>query len=173
MGLEEDANRGICVEDIKLAMMGHVKEGYEFKYGSKLTEGDRHYNKQPTLNDKVHVLACVVPVDKVLLLSDAVMRKMREVRLAARDIGIPQVAILTKIDEACPEVKSDIRKTYTNDYLKEKVEQFSQVLGIPLNCIFLVKNYHSESFVKEDVDTLILCALRKIIDYGEDFLNDV
>ncbi|KAF7659424.1 hypothetical protein LDENG_00298280, partial [Lucifuga dentata] len=63
MGLEESVNRGVCVEDIKLAMMGHVKDGYEFKYGSKLTEDNQDYNKQPTLNDKVHVLACVVPVD--------------------------------------------------------------------------------------------------------------
>lgn len=51
------------------------------------------------------------------------------------------------------------------------MEYFSSLVGIPLNCIFPVKNYHSEIYPDDDIDTLILSALRQMIDYGGDFLN--
>ncbi len=36
-------------------------------------------------------------------------------------VGIPQVIVMTKVDEACPLVKNDIRKLYTSKKIKEKV----------------------------------------------------
>ncbi|KAL3987226.1 polyadenylate-binding protein 2 [Sarotherodon galilaeus] len=179
MGLEKTMNppdekhRGVKVEDIILAMKGHVKDGYKFNPESSLSEHDHDYNKEPTVNDKVHVLVCVIDANKVKLLSDDIMKKMRDVRLAASGMGIPQMAILTRIDEACPDVKENIKDVYKSSCLKEQMEKVSVSLGIPLYCIFPVKNYHSEIQTDNDVDTLILAALKQMIDFGEDYVNNL
>uniref|UniRef100_A0A3B4G4G5 Interferon-induced protein 44-like n=1 Tax=Pundamilia nyererei TaxID=303518 RepID=A0A3B4G4G5_9CICH len=167
MGLEKDT--GVMLEDIMLAMKGHVKDGYTFNPQSSLSEHDHKYNKEPTLNDKVHVLVSVLDANKIKLMSDDIIKQMRTVRLAARDMGIPQMAILTKIDEACPEVKKYIRNVYKSTWLKEQI--VSVTSGIPLYCIFPVKNYHSEIQTDDDIDTLILAALKQMINFGEDYVN--
>ncbi|XP_044038558.1 interferon-induced protein 44-like [Siniperca chuatsi] len=159
MGFEQNTNSGVCVEDVKLALSGHVTEGYQFTPEHQLTESDQGYNSSPTLEDSVHVLA-----QYLYLLSYSF-------RLAASDMGIPQMAILTKVDEACPEVKKDINNVYKSMYLKQQVDEFSMLLGIPPNCIFLVKNYESEINTNDAIDTLTLIALRQMINFGEDFLN--
>lgn len=51
------------------------------------------------------------------------------------------------------------------------MEQFSADVGIPMNCIFPVKNYHEEIDLNSDVDSLILSAMKHIINSGEDFVN--
>ena len=52
-----------------------------------MMEDNPFYNPSPTLDDRVHVLVSVIPADSVSLLSDEVWKKMREVRLAASDMG--------------------------------------------------------------------------------------
>ncbi|KAJ0060060.1 hypothetical protein NL108_002854, partial [Boleophthalmus pectinirostris] len=171
MGLEKD-NKGICVDDIKVAMKGHVKDGYVFNPHSTFTSADQHYNSSPTLSDQTHVLVCVVSASTINITSPEVMAKMKEVRLVARDLGIPQMAILTKIDEACPEVQSNIGNVYRSKFVKNQMENLSAALGIPLNCIFPVKNYHCEICREDDIEKLILMALKQMIDFGEDFVNN-
>ncbi|XP_074552940.1 interferon-induced protein 44-like [Halichoeres trimaculatus] len=171
MGFEENANNGVQAEDVILAMKGHVRENHKFNPVSPLAQGDPGFNPNPTVNDKVHVLVCVVPAGSVPLLDTAKVQKLRQVRVAASELGIPQVAILTKVDEACPEVKKDINNIHKSKYLKQQVEQFSVLLGIPINCIFLIKNYESEINTSEDINRPILTALRQMVTYGEDYLN--
>ncbi|XP_041813580.1 interferon-induced protein 44-like isoform X2 [Chelmon rostratus] len=170
MGFEKKTNNGVHVEDVKLALRGHVKEHYEFIPARQMTEDDMGYHSCPTLDDKVHVLVSVIPADSFSILSDEVVKKMKDLRRAASDMGIPQLAILTKVDKACPKVQQDIKNVYKSKYLKQQVDEFSMLLGMPPNCIFLVKNYESEINTNDDIDALILCALRQMISFGEDFL---
>ncbi|XP_030603679.1 interferon-induced protein 44-like [Archocentrus centrarchus] len=173
MGVEKGTNRGIHMDDIKLALSGCVKDGYRFNPTSPLPETDPNYNSSPTINDKTHVLVFVIPAITVSIIDDETVRKMKDVRLAARDKGIPHIALITKIDEACPEGKEDIKNAYKSKFLNEQMEKLSSILGLPMNCIFLVKNYHTEIETDDSMDSLILSVLKKIIDYGEDYLNDL
>ncbi|XP_078131477.1 interferon-induced protein 44-like [Sander vitreus] len=169
MGLDPD--KGIPVSDVKLALKGHVKEDYRFNPESALSEDDQFYNKQPTNNDKVHVLVCVINANTLSQMSEKTVEKIRDIRIEARKLRIPQVAILTKIDEVHPEIKENIQNVYTVKCLKEKMELFSATVGIPMNCIFPVKNYESEIDLNSDVDALILSAMKHIINFGDDYIN--
>uniref|UniRef100_A0A668VTH6 G domain-containing protein n=1 Tax=Oreochromis aureus TaxID=47969 RepID=A0A668VTH6_OREAU len=160
MGLEEGT--GVRVEDVKLALMGHVKEGYTFNPVSSLSPSDSHYIPQPSPEDRVHVLVCVCSANK-----------MKEIREEASDLDIPQLAIVTKIDEACGETEKDLKNVYLSKHVKNKMADFSSKLGIPLNCSLPVKNYSHEINTNEDVDTLILGALKMMIDFGDDFTDSL
>ncbi|XP_074541892.1 interferon-induced protein 44-like [Halichoeres trimaculatus] len=167
MGLSSD--RGVLVDDIKLALEGHVKEGYKFNPESKLSEGDQNYVRSPT--DKVHVLVCVIPADTLPVIPETTLQKIRDVRGAASELGIPQVVILTKIDEVQPEIKKNLRDVYRAHFLKTMMEKFSADVGIPMNCIFPVKNYHEEVHLNNDIDSLLLNSLENLINFGDDCIS--
>uniref|UniRef100_A0A8C5CUY6 G domain-containing protein n=1 Tax=Gadus morhua TaxID=8049 RepID=A0A8C5CUY6_GADMO len=170
MGLEP--THGILLKDIKLAMKGHVKEDYTFNPVSALKKSDYFYNNNPTSNDKAHVLVFVLAVDINDVAGPSMFQKMAEIRLAARDLGIPQIAILTKIDEkSCALVKKDLTNVYSSTYIQNAMRKVSEQVGFPLNCIFPLKNYHAEIKLNTEVDMLILSALRKILDLANDRVN--
>ncbi|XP_017290844.1 interferon-induced protein 44 [Kryptolebias marmoratus] len=169
MGLSTE--RGILEEDLKLALKGHIKEGYRFSPASPLPETEEFYNKCPKPNDKVHVLVCVIPANTLSIMSDEVLAKIRKVREEASRLKIPQFAMLTKIDEAFPEIGDDVQNVYKLPSVKEKMRKFSVEVGIPMNCIFPVKNYHEEIDMDEDMNSLILSAMKNIIYSGDDFIK--
>ncbi|XP_008327945.1 interferon-induced protein 44-like isoform X3 [Cynoglossus semilaevis] len=173
MAYEQHPGHGISVEDVKLVLSGHVLEGYKFVPDRPLTVGENGYNTDPTLEDITHVLVFVVPAGSISVLSENIVKKMREVRLAASEMGIPQLAILTKVDEACSHVQKNINNIYKSKFLKEQVDNFHVLLGIPLNCIFLVKNYSTELELNKVTNATVLAALRQMLSFGEDFLNNL
>ncbi|XP_061579110.1 interferon-induced protein 44-like [Cololabis saira] len=170
MGLEEGAENGVNTYDIKLALKGRVKEGYKFNPLSPLSYDDPGYNSSPSPDDRVHVLVCVYSANASEVRS-SVLEKMKVIREAATELGIPQLAVLTHIDKACGETEESLRNVYNSKYLKKKMSDFSSKLGIPMNCILPVKNYSDEIVLDEDVNTLILNALKLMIDFGDDFIN--
>lgn len=62
---------------------------FQFKPGRPLAKNDLG-DSSPTLNDRVHVLVSVIPASSVTSLPDEIVKKMREVRLAASEIGNTQ-----------------------------------------------------------------------------------
>ncbi|KAF1377040.1 hypothetical protein PFLUV_G00217750 [Perca fluviatilis] len=169
MGLECNSNRRrkVYVKNIKQAMKGRVRDGYTFNPESKISKEDQYYNRDPTANDKVHVVVCVIDASTVSQMSPKAVETLQDIRDEASDLGIPQVAILTKIDMICPEIKNDVKNVYKSKILKQKMEEFSAAVGYPMNCIFPVKNYHEEINFNSDIDSLILSALRDIINLGQ------
>ncbi|XP_008401137.1 interferon-induced protein 44-like, partial [Poecilia reticulata] len=168
MGLEEKT--GVKEEDIKLALKGHVKDNYKFNPVASLSEGDHGYNSSPSISDRVHVLVCIYDANAAQM-KLPVLQKMREIREAASELGIPQMAILTHIDSACGVTEKNLRNVYRSKHLKKKMTDFSASLGIPMNCILPMKNYSHETQLNPDVDTLILSALRLMIDFGDDYTD--
>ncbi|KAG7315582.1 hypothetical protein KOW79_020448 [Hemibagrus wyckioides] len=78
---------------------------------------------------------------------------------------------MTRPDSACPLVNSDLRKIYYSRKIKEKMQECSNRLGIPMNHIFPVKNYHEEIDTMNDMDVLILKALDQIVSVAADAIK--
>ncbi|XP_066517478.1 interferon-induced protein 44-like [Hoplias malabaricus] len=172
MGLEQRVSDGLHTEDIISILEGHVKNGYMFNPVCPITKESEHYNINPMLNDRFHCLVSVLPADTISLISNDVIQKMRTVREKARNLDIPQVVIIPMVDKACQQVSNDIKKIYTSRKIKEKMQECSNKLGVPMNCIFPVKNYSEE--VNNDIclDVLILMAVTNIIMFANDYVED-
>uniref|UniRef100_A0A8C1LRT1 G domain-containing protein n=1 Tax=Cyprinus carpio TaxID=7962 RepID=A0A8C1LRT1_CYPCA len=121
-GLEPDKISKCQIDDIVNTIYGHVKEGY--KFGEKsLTSDDEHYNQNPSLSDQAFCLVYVIDGSTVQLAADdkIITEKLRLIRQTISDKGIPQVIVMSKVDEACPLVKNDLKKVYRSKKIKEKV----------------------------------------------------
>ncbi|XP_053532184.1 interferon-induced protein 44-like isoform X2 [Ictalurus punctatus] len=121
MALQDTGTSGIHTGDIINAMLGHVRENCKFNPVCPLRDGDPGYINAPTLNDKVHCLVSVMSAQTLSVMYDSVIKSIKHVREKASDLGIPQVLILTHIDECCPLVKQNLRKVYFSKKIKEKV----------------------------------------------------
>ncbi|XP_067260916.1 interferon-induced protein 44-like [Chanodichthys erythropterus] len=172
MGLETAALAGSQTDDIINAVFGHVKDGYNFNQEQALTHKDQHYNCDPTLSDQAFCLVYIIDANTVDFTDDKLVDKLKIIRQRISDWGIPQVVCMTKVDEACPLVKDDLRKIYTSKRIKEKVELCSTKIGVPLTNIFPVKNYHYETDTEDDIDVLLLKALEQIVQIADDRLLD-
>ncbi|XP_039590609.1 interferon-induced protein 44-like [Polypterus senegalus] len=87
--------------------------------------------------------------------------------------AIPQLVLLTKIDEACLEIDEDLSKAYWSRYIYEKVKKLGQILGIPVSCIMPVKNYSSETEPVLEVDILVMKALKQMLNATDDYFSDL
>ncbi|XP_066517766.1 interferon-induced protein 44-like [Hoplias malabaricus] len=163
MGLEERYNKGVHTDDVLSVLRGEVKNGYFFNPHCPVAEGNPHFKDDPSFKDKVHCLVSVLPANIISLTSEEVMKKMRCVHKMANDLGIPEVIIMSKVDLACPLVANNPRKIYTSKKIKDKLEECSNRSGVPLHCIFPVKNYSEETETDLDKDILILKAMTHII----------
>ncbi|XP_053471433.1 interferon-induced protein 44 [Ictalurus furcatus] len=172
MGLETGSN-GAHTNNIINILHGHVPEGYTFDPLRELTAGSNDFNQTPNINDKVHCLVFVLPADRITQIPDEINSKLKEILKKARELGIPVVVIVSKVDEACPLVKQNLKMIYRSKKINEEMKECNVNLGVPLNYIFPVKNYHEEINNNAEIDILILMALTNIVNFANDFVERI
>ncbi|XP_060716844.1 interferon-induced protein 44-like [Tachysurus vachellii] len=167
MGLE-DRESGAKADDIIRAINGLLQEGHNLD--TPVTDVD--YRSNPCVEDHTTCLVNIIAADKISMMNDGVIDKLKKIRQAATERNMPQVIIMTRPDVACPLVQQDLRKIYTSKKIKEKMEVCTNTVGIPMNHIFPVKNYHEEIDTDDDMDLLILKALDHIVLVAADWLKE-
>ncbi|XP_024144023.1 interferon-induced protein 44-like [Oryzias melastigma] len=172
MGLEADEERGIHIDDITNVINGHVLEGYQFNPSVPLKRDAHGFRKNPKLKDKIHCVAYVVDATNVSIMPQNMEKKLKATRKTVNSSRVPQLVLLTKIDEACPLVKKNIRKVYKSTYIKELMQEASARVGVPLSCVVPVKNYSEELELDMNTDILLLHAVVQILRLLDDFFDE-
>uniref|UniRef100_A0AAV2JJ02 G domain-containing protein n=1 Tax=Knipowitschia caucasica TaxID=637954 RepID=A0AAV2JJ02_KNICA len=173
MGLEEDDSSGLDPDDVISICKGNVQDRYQFSQSSSLQEGTPGYKKHVSLKDKIHCVVYVVDANRVSLMGQKLLNKFCTIRKKANQMGVPQVLLMTKIDEACPLVAKDVKSVYRSVYLQNKAREVSESLGIPLSCIVPVKNYCSEMELDTELDILLLSAVDLMLNYADSFFDNL
>ncbi|GAA6077805.1 interferon-induced protein 44-like [Tachysurus ichikawai] len=83
---------------------------------------------------------------------------------------IAQVVFMTKADCICPMTKGNLHNVYKSKKIRDKMQKCSYLLGVPVNRIFPVCNYHEETHINEDIDCLMLDALTHVIRCANDYV---
>uniref|UniRef100_A0A671P3V2 TLDc domain-containing protein n=1 Tax=Sinocyclocheilus anshuiensis TaxID=1608454 RepID=A0A671P3V2_9TELE len=153
MGLEEQSGAGLDIEDISSILQGHIPDRYKFNPMAPFQHNERKASRPASLQEKIHCVVYVIDATKISLMSDKLEEKLASIR-------IPQIVLMTKVDEACPLVQKDLQSLYVSSYIKSKVQEVSSRLGVPVSCVLPVKNYSQELELELNCDVLLLTALQ-------------
>ncbi|XP_028260004.1 interferon-induced protein 44-like [Parambassis ranga] len=106
-------------------------------------------------------------------MSTKMEEKLEAIHRKINLMGIPQLVLLTKVDEACPLVKEDVRNIYKSGYIKDMMQEVSARLGVPLSCIVPVKNYNEELELDMNCDILLLSAVIQMLRQVDSYFDDL
>ncbi|KAJ7999233.1 hypothetical protein DPEC_G00213320 [Dallia pectoralis] len=170
MGLETQNGCGIHPDDLISALKGHIPEGYKFNPVTPFTDVNPDYNQEPNIQDKVQCLVNVISLNEISVMTKEVINKLEMIQEIANELGIPQVVVMTMPDKACQLVKTDVKNMYTSIAIQNNMQKCSNELGVSMDCILPVKNYHEENELNNDMDILILNAITQIVNYANDYV---
>lgn len=172
MGLEEMVDTGLDIDDLINIYKGHVKDRYQFNPLAPIRPDSPGFRKDATLADKIHCVVYVIDACKASLLSQKMVDKFAAIRKKTNLLGIPQLLLMTKVDEACPLVAEDIKNVYHSVYIQKTARELSESLGIPLSCILPVKNYCDLLELDQDTDILLFSAIEQMLNFADSFFEN-
>ncbi|XP_013862747.1 interferon-induced protein 44-like [Austrofundulus limnaeus] len=173
MGLEESKGAGLDIDDISSILRGHIPDRYMFNPAAPLQAEGGSFQRSPGLKDKIHCVVYVIDACKISIMPQMLEEKLVAIRKKVNLMGVPQLVVLTKVDEACPHVQEDLRNVYKSIYVKKLMQKIGDCLGVPLSCIVPVKNYTEELELDTSCDILLLKALVQIFRFADNFFDDV
>ncbi|XP_052220107.1 interferon-induced protein 44-like isoform X1 [Dreissena polymorpha] len=169
-GLETDL--GMDIMEFAYLLNGHIPEKYKFNAEQPIAIDDAVFITKPGLQDKIHCVVFVLDASNLHKLDSKIMDKIKSFRKAATRIEIPQAVLLTKIDIEEKALAQKYETVYSNSSIEKKVIQVSEMLGFPKNHVFPVKNYENEVMLDDGVNLLALLALRQILYFAEDYMEN-
>uniref|UniRef100_A0A8C2HQB5 TLDc domain-containing protein n=1 Tax=Cyprinus carpio TaxID=7962 RepID=A0A8C2HQB5_CYPCA len=173
MGLEEALNTGLDLDDFDSILKGHIQDRYQFNPSMPIQPDSPHFNKSPGLKDKIHCVVYVIDTCKVKLFSDKMIDKFAVFRRKTNQLSIPQLVLLTKVDEACPLVAEDLKNVYQSHYINKMMQEVSAQLGVSLSAVVPVKNYCHELEIDPQTDILLLNAVVQMLRATEGYFDDL
>ncbi|XP_051549956.1 interferon-induced protein 44-like isoform X2 [Myxocyprinus asiaticus] len=173
MGLEEQSGAGLDIEDISSILQGHIPDRYKFNPFAPFQHDEQKASRSASLQEKIHCVVYVIDATKVSLMSNKLEEKLAAIRRKVNSLGITQIVLMTKVDEACPLVEKDLQSLYISSYIKTKVHEVSSRLGVPVSCVLPVKNYSQELELNLNCDVLLLTALQQMLRFADDYLDDI
>eukprot|EP00092_Neocalanus_flemingeri_P016618 GFUD01017979.1.p1 GENE.GFUD01017979.1~~GFUD01017979.1.p1 ORF type:complete len:287 (-),score=66.81 GFUD01017979.1:202-1062(-) len=170
MGLE-GGNTGLTVGDVGMIMDGHARHEAELEGGlGKQSDG---YNPSPTVSDQIHCVAVVIDAERISLMDEKLVDKIKGVRREANRRSLNPIVLLTGIDAICKETGKDTTKVFLSKSVKEKVQEVSNKFGINENMIHPVRNYVDQTETELGIDILMLLALQQILRCAQDFIKNL
>ncbi|XP_026200964.1 interferon-induced protein 44-like [Anabas testudineus] len=173
MGLEESTVAGIDIDDITSILKGRVSDGYKFNPSAAIDDRAPSYRITPELKDKIHCVTYVLDACKIPIMPKKLQEKQDAIRRKVTSKVIPQLVLVTKIDEACPLVKDDVKNIYRSEYMKQTMQKASALLGVPLSCVVPVKNYSEELDLDPNSDILLLSAVLQMLRFADNCFDTV
>ncbi|XP_034557258.1 interferon-induced protein 44-like [Notolabrus celidotus] len=173
MGLEESSGAGLNLDDIDSIVKGHLPDRYQFNPSAPLNVEAHGHQEHPELKDKIHCVAYVIDACKVSIMPSKLEDKLDSIRKKVNLMGIPQLVLLTKVDEACSLVAEDVRNVYRSYYIKEMMQEASARVGVPLSCVIPVKNYSEELEVNLNCDILLLSAVEQMLRFTDNYFDEI
>nr|XP_019954157.1 PREDICTED: interferon-induced protein 44-like isoform X2 [Paralichthys olivaceus] len=172
MGLGDGEMTGLTLHDILTVIKGHVPEGHKFRPDQAVRSETGNYVKWPSLKDKIHCVAFVVDASNMLAYSKGLRATFQQLREHISDLGIHQVALLTHVDEVCPQTAKDVSEIYKSLTIREMMRKAADLLGMSTSYIVPVKNYSSELDLDMNTDVLLLSAVDHILQYVDLYFQD-
>ncbi|XP_031563505.1 interferon-induced protein 44-like [Actinia tenebrosa] len=163
MGLTKNMNK-VDVDNILAAMDGHVPHNYQFTHGVKFDSSSCGYIENPSIADMAHCVAFVINSITIILVEPEVWANLRCLLRALNGRRVPMFIILTHVDEKCEEVAKEVRNVYRSITIRDTMKLVSSKLnGIPGAQIFPVINYKDQTELEDEIDVLLLYALRQML----------
>nr|XP_023662618.1 interferon-induced protein 44-like [Paramormyrops kingsleyae] len=166
MGDSEET--GLSLHDALAVINGHAPEGYKFQSGMPINPSSAGYCLDPGLQDKIHCVVFVLNARSLHSYGESLVKMIKKYRREISDLDVPQLVLLTHVDEMCHAVNTDVRYVYTSRIVQKKVQEAASLADVPVSFVLPVKNYMSELTVNRDTDILIFSAVRQILHAIDD-----
>ncbi|KAK3106183.1 hypothetical protein FSP39_014435 [Pinctada imbricata] len=167
-GLEED--QGLDSHEVCYLLDGNIPDKYMFNPSVPVSADVSGFISSPKLKDKIHVAAFVIDASTIDVMSEKVLERMKSLQLRMNQRGIPQVVLLTKVDQICEPLSHDVSSVFRMPVVQDCVDKVSQVMGLPRAHVLPVKNYESEMELDENINILALLTLQQILHFADDYL---